>query len=168
MRFDYLLGTGRRLRRLAWLAILAWLPGGLFAAGDAPLPPAHDLKRDAEQMRARRIPMLVLFSRDGCQWCVQARRDYLLPMQGEPASRQRVLIREVDVDQDAPLVDFSGRKTTYREFGTAEKARFTPTVILYGPDGTRLADPLVGMAIPDFYGSYLERAVDQSVAKLRR
>jgi glycine/D-amino acid oxidase-like deaminating enzyme len=123
---------------------------------------------DAAQMRAQKVPMLILFSREGCNWCVQARRDYLVPMERESAARRRVLIREVDVDQDAPLVDFSGRKTTHRDFGTEEKARFTPTVILYGPDGARLADALVGMAIPDFYGTYLERAVDQSVDKLRK
>jgi hypothetical protein len=168
MRFDYVWTTGRPLRRLAWLAILAWLPGPLLAVGDAPLTPAQDLRRDAAQMRAQKAPMLILFSREGCNWCVQARRDYLVPMQRESAARRRVLIREVDVDQDAPLVDFSGRKTTHRDFGTEEKARFTPTVILYGPDGARLADPLVGMAIPDFYGTYLERAVDQSIDKLRK
>jgi hypothetical protein len=38
----------------------------------------------------------------------------------------------------------------------AWKATFTPTVLFLGPQGQALAEPLVGAAIPDFYGAYLD------------
>ena len=47
----------------------------------------------------------------------------------------------------------------------AWKATFTPTVLFLGPEGQKLAEPLVGVAVPDFYGAYLdERLVLASTA----
>lgn len=154
----------RSARRL--VAILAWLPAALGAA-EGGLATAQDLARDARDLRARKLPLLVLYSQSDCQWCERARREYLLPMQKDAAYRDRVLLRQIDLDSDAALTDFAGRRTTHREFAKGEHARVTPTVAFYGPDGARLSEPIVGMRIPDFYGAYLERAIDEGLAKLR-
>lgn len=148
------------------LAILAWVPSA-FGAGPERLAPAADLVRDARELRARKLPLMVLFSQGACGWCDKARNEYLLPMQRDPAYRERVLIRQVDLDSDAPLLDFAGRRTTHRQFAASEHARVTPTVTVYGPDGARLAEPIVGVRLEDFYAAYLDRAVEEGLAKLR-
>ncbi|MCK7492156.1 MAG: thioredoxin family protein [Comamonadaceae bacterium] len=109
--------------------------------------------------------MLVLYSQADCPWCERARREYLVPMQRDAAYRDRVVLRQIDIDSDTPLTDFAGRPTTHREFGKAERARVAPTVMIYGPGGERLSDPIVGFRIPDFYGAYLERAIDEGLAR---
>lgn len=164
-------GTRRGLRQAAssarrLAAILAWLPVAL-AAAPGTLTPAQDLVRDARELRARKLPLLVLYSQSDCQWCEKARREYLVPMQNDGAYRDRVLLRQVDLDSDAALTDFAGRRTTHREFAKGERARVTPTVAFYGPDGERLSEPIVGLRIPDFYQAYLDRAIDEGVARLR-
>lgn len=153
-------------RKPLWPWILAWLAAAAAAAGQG-LTGADDLARDGRELRSRKLPMLVLYSQADCAWCERARRDFLVPMQQDPAYRDKVILRQIDLDSDAVLTDFSGHKTTQREFARAEHARVTPTVIFYGPDGAKLADPIVGMRIPDFYGAYLERALDEGLAKLR-
>jgi len=47
------------------------------------------------------------------------------------------------------------------------KARFTPTVLFFGPDGRELAERLVGVAVPDFYGDYLSARLSEARRKLK-
>jgi len=150
----------------AVLLILAWLPMAPCAA-PAGIAPARDLALDAADMRTRGIVMLVLFSQDGCRWCERARTEILIPLQNDPASRRRVVLRDIALDVDAPLTDFAGRKTTHRRFAAGEGARVTPTLIVYGPDGRRLAEPIVGFLTADFYAEHVNRAVEEGLARLR-
>lgn len=149
--------------------ILSWVPSTLGAApGASPgIVPARDLAADAREMRARGSVMLVLFSQAGCRWCERARNEVLLPLQNDPTSRGRVVLREIALDQDASLTDFAGRKTTHRQFSRGENARFTPTLIVYGPDGARLAEPIVGFRTADFYAEYVNRAIEEGLGRLQ-
>jgi thioredoxin-related protein len=149
------------LLRLVVAAILAWPP--LASA----LPPALDLAADARQMREQKVPMLVLYSRSGCDWCDRARRDVLEPMAADPATAGRVLIRQVDIDRRAAVADFSGKASNHRDFARGRKIRLTPTVEVLGPDGESLAEAIVGVRLPDFYGTYIERAIDAGLGRLR-
>lgn len=142
-------------------AILAW--PSLAAA----LPPAQDLAADARQMREQRLPMLVLYSRAGCDWCERARANYLEPMAADPANASRVLIRQIDVDRRTAIADFSGKAGNHRDFARARKISLTPTIEVLGPDGELLAEPIVGVRLPDFYGTYIDRAVDAARDRLR-
>jgi hypothetical protein len=151
----------RPARSLALAAILAWPP--LAAA----LPPAQDLAADARQMREQKLPMLVLYSRDGCGWCERARVHYLDPMARDPATAGRVLIRQIDVDRRTAIADFSGKAGTHKDFARGRQIRLTPTIELLGPDGETLAEAIVGVRLPDFYGTYIDRAVDTARDRLR-
>ncbi len=148
------------------LLILAWLPTAPGAAAGG-IVPARDLAADARDMRARGTVMLVLYSQADCPWCERARREVLLPLQRDPAARRRVVLREIALDDDAPLTDFAGRNTSQRAFARSEGARFTPTLMVYGPDGLRLADPIVGFRLADFYAEYVNRAVEEGLARLK-
>ncbi len=154
----------RSLRRVG--LILAWLPAALGAA-PGHIAPARDLAADAREMRARRVVMLVLFSQADCRWCERARREVLLPLQNDPASSRRLLLREIALDADIALTGFDGRGTTHRRFAAGEGARLTPTLMVFGPDGRRLAEPLVGFLTADFYAEYVNRAVEEGLTRLR-
>lgn len=106
-------------------------------------------------------PMVVLFSQRTCSWCDQA-RTHLVPMARASDEHAPALFRQINLDSDAALIDFSGRQTTQRAFAKAEKVRFTPTVVLFGANGERLGDPIVGMRLPDFYSQYVEQAIEDA------
>ena len=147
--------------RLAVAAILAW---PLLASA---LTPARDLAADARQMREQHMPMVVLYSRDGCGWCERARVQFLDPLAADPANTSRMLIRQIDVDRRTAITDFSGKASNHRDFARQRKVRLTPTVEVLGPDGEPLAEAIVGMGLPDFYGTYIERAIDTGRDRLR-
>lgn len=149
-------------------AILAWLPALLFAAGNTPatLQTATDLKADALAAGSRGEPVIVLYSRADCHYCEEVRRDHLAPLAAASTARG-LRVRQVNQDSDATLSDFKGATTRHDHFAAAEKIRLVPVVAFYGPGGASLSPPIVGARLPDFYGSYLERALEEARQKLK-
>jgi thioredoxin-related protein len=140
----------------AW--ILAWL--AVAASAATPLTAARDFAADARIMTEKRLPMLVLFSRADCHWCEKVRREYLAPIAAE--RMPRTLLREVDIDAETPMTDFSGQATTHHAFAARMGVTLAPTLIVFGSDGRVLADPLVGYQLPDFYATLIDRAIDDA------
>ena len=81
------------------------------------------------------------------------RRSYLLPDRRD-ADLQAWQLSVTDSTR--PLTGFDGKPTTATAQVKLWKATFTPTVLFLGPKGQELAERLVGAAIPDFYGAYLD------------
>jgi thioredoxin-related protein len=127
------------------------------------LPAAVNLSSDAKLASQLGGPLIVLYSRDDCPYCRIVKRNYLQPLLSEPRYQKRVIVREINVDSESTLIDFDGQKTTHSKFAEREKIRFVPVVSFYGPKGLTLAEPIVGSRLPDFYQSYLDDAIKQSI-----
>jgi thioredoxin-related protein len=121
------------------------------------LPPAKDLKVDAEKARRDRVPIVVMVSLDGCPHCETVRRSHLLPLLR--AKNPAVILRQVELNGSTTLIDFDGRKTTHAEFAQRHRATIAPVVLFFDAEGRSAAEPIVGASIPDFYGAYLEKAL---------
>lgn len=154
---------------------LAGLLGGLIlacspaAALDASgVQPARDLHAEAAAAAKGGAALVIIFSRDDCKFCKAIKRDYLEPMSRQPRHRDRLVIREVRQDSDQALTDFAGARTTHASFARSEKVKLVPVVAFYGPDGKQLAEPIVGVRLPDFYQSYLDDGVDSASRKLQK
>lgn len=143
--------VGRRRFTAALAGSLAW---PLQAqARDSALPIPASLSQAAGQAAVRGEPMVLLISLPGCPYCELVRRNYLLPARKESGLQAWQLNV---ADTSTPLLGFDGRPTSAAAQTKAWKATFTPTVLFLGPRGETLAEPLVGAAIPDFYGAYLD------------
>ena len=134
----------------------------------AQLVAADDLFAVAAQARARRVPVLIAFMQKSCPYCAVARRDYLTPLQHHPQWKDRVLIREIDIESHAALRDFSGAVTTTRDFARAHAVRRVPTLIAFDADGEQVYPPIVGLLGEDFYPIYIEQAIEAGLAHMRR
>ena len=137
----------------------------LFAVGGAlatDLPAAQNLRTDAEKAAQAGGPLIVVYSRKDCKYCETVKRDYLKPLAANPRYRDKVVVRQINQDSDAQLVDFRGEATTHARFAGSEKIKLVPVVAFYGPQGKQLAEPIVGARLPDFYPGYLEDAVEKS------
>lgn len=151
--------------KLLAAGILAWglaLPAS--GAGDVPM--VDSLKATAKEAAALKIPILVVFTHPGCHFCERVKSDYLGPMIDDPSWKGKVIIRQIEAGSDWDLIDFNGKKTTQGEFAASEKVRMVPTVMVFGPDGKVLADPIVGLLTPDFYYGYLQSAIEEGLDKI--
>jgi thioredoxin-related protein len=151
-----------------WVLILAWgmtLSGGTSAASE--LVHARNFNADSREAAKRQVPILVLFSSPGCPYCERIRREYLEPMQKDPAYRKRVMIREVTVGADTPLTGYDGTITSEGAFAADHNVFMVPTVKVFDTRGDDASEAIVGLLIPDFYFGYLEAAIDAGLHKVR-
>jgi hypothetical protein len=128
------------------------------------LPSPSSLRAAAQAAALRGEPLVVMTTLSGCPYCDLVRNHYLLPMRRE-GSVQAV---QIDIrDRTRNLQGFAGESTTPADQARAWKARFAPTVLFLGPHGQELADRLVGVAVPDFYGEYLQARLSEARSKLK-
>ena len=111
--------------------------------------------------------VLLIFVGSDCSYCETALNDFLIPMSGNADYLSKVVMRRVDSSGFRDLKDFHGKTLSHRQFAGDQGARLTPTVMVFDGDGHRLGKPVVGLSIPDYYGYYLDRAIDQGVEKVR-
>jgi thioredoxin-related protein len=128
------------------------------------LPTPASLRGAAQAAAAKGQPLVVMITLAGCPYCEIVRRQYLLPM------RREGLVHAVQLDvmdRSGNLQGFDGKMSTPAALASSWKARFTPTVLFFGPDGRELAERLVGVAVPEFYGEYLEARLNEARKKLK-
>jgi thioredoxin-related protein len=154
-----------RLSVFLWLLVVALVPPGVHAGGG--LPPACDLKADAAQARAERKVIVLFFHSASCPFCREVEDTYLPMLLRENAQTPRFILRTVEVRSGQALTGWDGRETTQRDFARAQGVRLVPHLRFVGPDGEALAEDLIGLNPPDFYGGYLDGAIQTAFEKLR-
>jgi hypothetical protein len=155
--------TRRQLTR--WLAAGAVLGAGrdgVLARDNTALPVPDSLQRVALAASERREPLVLLVSLPGCPYCELVRRNYLLPQRAEGLPVWQIEV----TDRRTQVRDFAGEAATGAVLAQRWKATFTPTVLFFDRLGEEIAPRLVGVAVPDFYGAYLQDAWAQARIKL--
>lgn len=148
------------------LVILACFAAPGAVAGAAGVPLVQDLSADAKDARARHVPILVMAGAPDCIYCQRVLNEFLIPMSRNADYQAKVILRRIETRSGHSLVDFSGKTVSHDAFARAHHIKFTPTILLLGPDGQELAEPLVGLSTPDYYGAFLDQAIDSAREKL--
>jgi thioredoxin-related protein len=98
--------------------------------------------------------IMVLFTTQGCSYCDAFVRRSL----GNPqlASRLRAQFASVglEVFDDTEMTSPSGQQLPIKQFAETEGAEYTPTLLFYGDDGTRILR-VVGYQSPERFGRIL-------------
>lgn len=135
------------------LSISAWC---------ADLPFADDLHTDGETASRTGKPIVALVSAENCHYCELVKDNVFIGMDRD----QRIILRELALDNPLRLIDFEGNTTDHPEFASKYGVFLTPTVLFLDGEGRSIAEPLVGVANIDFYLYYLERRISQSRLEL--
>ena len=133
-----------------------------MAASDA-LPLSLSLRDELAAALARRQPLLVLVSLDGCPFCKEARQNYLRPL----LEQEGQAVVQLDMRSRQPVLDFRGASRTHDAMVRHWGVKIAPTVLFFGRDGVEAAERMAGAYIPDFYGAYLEQRLAQARAAVR-
>ena len=133
------------------------LPTVCVLAKDTALPVPTSLRQTALAAKALGQPLVLLISLPGCVYCELVRRSYLMPLLPEIGTQAW----QLDVNNSrAALTGFDGKPTTAAAQARAWKATFTPTVLFLGSQGQELAERLVGIAVPEFFGAFLTERLE--------
>ena len=157
-------------RALLLLPILAW--GLITPAGAASemkdVPHSRDLRADSKLAATHHAPLMVVFTSPGCHFCALVKSEYLIPMLKDPAYKDKVVIRQVQVGSDAVLTGFDGRKLTEGEFAADLNIFMVPTIKVFDARGREVAKGIVGLLTPDYYQGYLDMAIDDGIQNIRQ
>lgn len=131
------------------------------------LKPLTDLQQDAELSRQGKLPILIAFTATYCHYCEVIKEDFLKPMLRNDDYRSKVLIREAVLDSYSKVRDFSGDRVALDTLALRYSAFMTPTVVILGPDGSEIVERIRGVTTVDYYGGFLDDAIDKARAKLK-
>lgn len=150
------------------IVIAAVLASTAASADGVSVPCAADLSADASRASAAGLPMILIVTREDCGHCALLKRAVIVPMILSGEYEARVIIRELNIDAQTPVVDFDGRRLTPLAIANRYDAMFTPTVLLVGPQGEELHERLLGINNDEMYLYYLDQAIGLAAKRLGR
>lgn len=158
-----------RLPLLLSLLIPALL-GGTRALAESPapvkIPQIKDLHQLGQLAHRRQLPVLIMFSQAGCSFCERLADDFLKPMLISGDYEERVLIRIFRIDRYGKMRDFDGIERDIYDITSRYRVSVTPTLVFLDGNGKQLAQRMVGLTTPDFFGGYLDEAIDTAYQSL--
>lgn len=137
-------------RRQLVLLPMAMACGRLAGAAELPAP----VSLADELFAALRVgrPLVVMASLDGCPYCKLVRDSHLAPLRADTGQP----VVQLDMGSAKAVRDFRNVGTTHNDLLRAWGVKIAPTLLFFGKGHAEAASRLVGAAIPDFYGAYLD------------
>lgn len=131
------------------------------------VPMLENLASDAKKARDQRIPVLIEFSMHQCPFCFQVEDEILGPMVISGDYDDKVIIRKLLIDDAGDVIDFDGRKIEKDELSSRYGINIVPTLVFFDGYGRPLNIKLVGVTTIDFYGAYLDQAIEDALDKVK-
>lgn len=126
------------------------------------VPKTTDLHVLALQANQNKIPILIMYAAEHCEYCERLEEDLLGPMHGSGQYNNRIIIRKVMIDSVENIKDFEGEAVEAENFAFKQGIQVTPTLRFVDAHGKQLAPEMVGYNTPEMYAAYIESAIDSS------
>ena len=131
------------------------------------IPRIDDLAALARSARRRRLPIVLLVSRSDCPYCALIKDEVLNPMLKSREYEDLALLGELMLDAEAPLRGFHGEYERRDDLASRFDTDVTPTLLFLAPDGSELVPRIRGVNTLEFFGFYVDRAIESARARLK-
>lgn len=111
---------------------------------------------------------MIFFSREDCDYCKMLEADHLGVMAHSVSYKDKVIIRKVMLDDYDSIRDFSGKKIDVDELSRRFSISVTPTLVFLDQNGNLLGKKMPGYNRSDFYGYYLDEAINNAKMVLQQ
>lgn len=138
---------------------LSYLPYSANAEAST-LEEATNFQQLSENMQAKRLPLLLAFHAEHCHYCQRLFEEQLIPIIKNGAYAERIVIRTFDIDNLGSIQDFNGEQISAEQFTKRYEAFLTPTLVFLDANGQEVVKRIRGYNSPDYYGAYLEQAIN--------
>ena len=135
-------------------------------ASEVSIPVLNDLQADGQASQQKQVPIVVLFSATHCSYCTIIKDDFLKPMLISGDYTDKAVIRVIEIDSYTEVRDENGRSVSAGAFADRYDISLTPTVAFFDAQGNELAPRMVGVTTVEYYGGYLDAAIDTSRQRL--
>ncbi len=160
------LGSGLLVLLMLFVLSPSWAAEDDRAAADVSIVPLSDLSADLARVAATGKPLMLIFSAEHCFYCERLKENIVKPMLRSGDYEDRVIIRVTEIDDYGTIKGKKGEPIDPPDLARTYDVRVTPTVLILGPDGTEVAPRQLGINNEDYYGAYLDEAIDQGYATI--
>ncbi|MBE9525712.1 MAG: thioredoxin family protein [Proteobacteria bacterium] len=155
------------LVRLSQYIILSYI---LFLnqsyADEDNFPQPTNFHLTSEDAKIKNIPIMVLFSSVYCDYCKFIKEEFLNPMIKSGDYVDKVIIRVVEDDQGDEVIDFNDKLIESGSFSDRYEIVFIPTILFIDSNGKELADRVVGLGNVEYFGGFIDDAIENSQLKI--
>jgi thioredoxin-related protein len=134
----------------------------------AEVPLLHNLESAITEINQGCRPLLLEFSAEYCEYCSLLEENILKPIRRNRDYDKRVVMRKVMLGDNTLVNDFDGKSSSADKLARRYNIMVTPTLIFVDTQGKELAERMVGVTTLDFYGGYLDDALDLAKQKLEK
>ena len=120
-----------------------------------------DLQTLSVEMKEKKLGLVVMFHAEDCEYCARLEAEQLQPMLRSGNYDDKVLIRKVLIDGADDIVNFNGQTVSAEQLATLYEASLTPTLVFLNAKGEEMVERILGYNTPDFFGFYLDKAIDK-------
>lgn len=132
------------------------------------IPAGQSLAADARLAKEKALPIMVLFVASDCPYCVLLEEEFIKPMLRSGQYGNKVIIRQLDISTGNDLEDFSGQQVSPATIADRHRVHVTPTILFFDANGKELVPRMIGINTIEFYGGYLDNAIDQALEIMRQ
>ena len=126
------------------------------------VPQTENLALLAQESTQQKLPILIMYAAEHCEFCERLEQDLLGPMHKSGQYKDRIIIRKVMIDGYGNIRDFNGNVVEANNFAFRRGVQVTPTLQFVDANGNQLAPELIGYNTPEMYAAYVENAIDNS------
>ena len=119
-----------------------------------------------EASNSKKIIMLEM-SASYCGYCETLEEEIIKPMLRSGDYTEDVLIRRLKIDDTALLKDTSKKQISPAELAKKFNVNITPTLLFLDGNGNEVSEKIRGVYSLDFYGSYVDQAIEQGLKIIR-
>jgi len=132
------------------------------------IPSAEDLTKVAQIARDKNLPIILVYSADHCTYCEILENEILKPMIVSGDYTDRVLIYKLNIDDTMEIHDFDGKEISVSDFSMNHDVFVTPTMLFLDANGNELHERILGINTVGLFGGRVDKAIELSLAKLRK
>lgn len=129
------------------------------------LEPVDNLSRIDKGAKESKQIVIVLVTQPDCGFCDYVKSAHIEPMLRKGTLANIAVVRELDL-AGISFTDFSGDSINPGQFARRYNAEFAPSLLFLSADGEQLHEPIIGVGSRDYYGYYLDKAIEKSTRLL--
>ncbi len=126
-----------------------------------------DLQTLSQQMKDKKLGLLIMFHASYCEFCERLEEDLLLPMLRSGEYDERILMRKIQIDSSDDLINFNGQTVTTAQLSTMYGAEMTPTLVFLDATGEEQSERILGYTTPDFFSAYVDQGIDELYKRIK-
>jgi thioredoxin-related protein len=93
--------------------------------------------------------------------------EFIKPMLRSGDYTNKVIMRQLDISYGKQVADFSGNMTSPASLANRHHVQVTPTILFLDANGRELVSRMIGINTIEFYGGYLDSAIDEALHIMR-